>query len=271
MFNKEELDRIIKKISDGKAEREKEKIEENKEQDEKARKEIDASRQKMREAWTGFVNKYKTELANIVELSMRLQKIIDYSLKWNFNYERDDDFKLNIIHVSEKSFRKWGKNFKVRIAETRAGDGNALEMKLNIALEISDSLAEGDYFMVRDDFNTILFPLENTEENLILFKDGIFHTLGTKMDTHAKNLQTEATMCGILAKFISKLPCVFEDYKQSLDDAVREEEKNFEKEEARRKKLNEKKKKAKRMEDELKTQNEILQMENAQELLIKDN
>lgn len=278
MFNKEELDRIIAKFADAKAEEERKKKEENKEKDEKTKERVAELMQDLKKEWHEFVQQHKTELADIMEVSKGVHKYINKYFDFNFNYGINYSYpnmNLFIGRIGKKCVRRDGVAWQVNSLKTFMNVEREEKGIYDALTRISD-IEDGDYFIAKNSDVYILFPVNNIEDNLLVFDEEIypFSTYLNLTENLNKyelmdikdNPSEDEWRLGNLLGFIETLSDLFNTYKQELDEFIKKSEKKFDKEEEKNKKLEEKRKEAKRLEDELKQQlEEIQQMENAQD------
>lgn len=239
MFDKEELNRIIAKFADAKAEEERKKKEANKEKDEKTKERVAELMQDLKKEWHEFVQQHKTELADIMEVSKGVHKYInkdfDFSFNCGINYS---NMYLFIGRIGKKYVRRDGVAWQVNSLKTfmnvereEKGIGDALT-------RISD-IEDGDYFIAKNSDVYILFPVNNIEDNLLIFDEEIYpfstylnltENLNKYelMDIKDNPSEDEWRLNNLLG-FIETLSVLFNTYKHELDEFIRKSEKKFDK------------------------------------------
>lgn len=272
MFDKDELNKIITKFVNADAEKTRKKKEENKAREDLARKNCIALTPVLKDKWHAFVEKYATELADIMEMSKNVHKHI-YSL-YDFNFNRkniNSGWLLNTCRISNKYVKKFGIAWNVLSLKTFT---NIDDEKISKTLEDTISfMPEGDYFIIQSIDSCILFPTKDIESNMYIVDEDIY-PLKTYLNL-TEYLNKEEHMeigedpigdeqrISHLLNIVEKLPDIFEKYKQGLDDFIRKSEKEFDEHEEFRKRVEAKRNEAKQLEEELNRVNEELrQLEN---------
>lgn len=272
MFDKDELNKIITKFVNADAEKAQKKKEENKAREDLARKNYIALTTTLKDQWHAFVEKYATELADIMEMSKNVHKHICPFYDYDFNRKYNDSrWFLNTCRISKKYVKKFGIAWDVLSLKIFT---NIDDEKISKALEDTISvMPEGDYFIIQNIDGCILFPTKDIESNMYIV-DGNVYPLETylnlteylnkeeHMEIEEDPIADEGRISRLL-NIVKMLPDMFEKYKQWLDDFIRKAEKEFDEREEIRKQIEAKRNEAKKLEEELNRVNEeLMQLEN---------
>lgn len=276
MFDKDELNKIITKFVSADAEKTRKKKEENKAREDLARTNCIALTPALKDQWHTFVEKYATELADIMEMSKNVHKYICPTYDWDFNRKNyESRLFLNTCRISYKYVKKFGITWKVLSLKTFT---HIDYEKISKALEDTISstfMSEGDYFIIRSIGSCILFPTKDIESNMYIVDENVYPlepylnlTEYLNKEEHMKigedPIGDERRISSLL-NIVKMLPDMFEKYKQELDDFIRKAEKEFDEREevrklieAKRNLIEAKRNEVKKLEEELNRANEDL-------------